>query len=65
MVVIVNGSGVETAARTLADLLRELGYAEDRIATAVDGEFVAATDRSATRLKDGAKVEIVSPRQGG
>lgn len=42
-----------------------LGYSGRLYATAVNGEFVRATARQMTPLKDGDKVEIVSPRAGG
>lgn len=63
--VLVNGEPAQTAAATLADLLAELGLVDARVATAVNGAFVAARDREATRLAAGDRVEIVSARQGG
>lgn len=63
--VVVNGEPVETSAPTLAALLVERGYGEARIATALNGEFVALRNRGSTSLRAGDKIEIVSPRQGG
>lgn len=63
--VIVNGETCSTAASTLADLIEELGYGERRIATAVNGQFVAGSARSATAIAAGDSIEIVAPRQGG
>ena len=63
--VIVNGETCSTAAWTLADLVEELGYGERRIATAVNGQFVAACARAATAIAPGDSIEIVAPRQGG
>ena len=65
MVVIVNGKEVETAARFLQDLIAEQALAEVKIATALNGQFVAAARRNETPLQPGDKIEIVSPRQGG
>lgn len=65
MHVTVNGEPRSTAATTLAALLDDLGYGEDRVATAIDGEFVPARMRSQTRLVEGCSIEIVAPRQGG
>lgn len=62
---VVNGERTSVAFGTLADLLNELGYGETRVATAVNGEFVAASARAALRLASGDRIEIVSPRQGG
>lgn len=63
--VVVNGEPVGATAETLAGLLMELGYADRRVATAVNGKFVAGPHRAATRLADGDRIEIVAPRQGG
>lgn len=62
---VVNGEAVSTKSITLAELLDQLGYAETRIATAVNGDFVPAPRRGSVVLADGDKVEIVSARQGG
>jgi sulfur carrier protein len=61
----VNGEPVATSAVTLADLIAQLGYAGDRVATAVNGEFVPRAARGQRRLMDNDRVEIVAPRQGG
>ncbi|MDZ4790472.1 MAG: MoaD/ThiS family protein [Hyphomicrobiales bacterium] len=42
-----------------------LGYGDAKIATALNGVFVAATMRCAAALSPDDKVEIVAPRQGG
>ena len=60
----VNGQDVVAAATRLDRLLDELGYAA-RVATAVNGAFVAASARGETRLAAGDRIEIVAPRQGG
>lgn len=62
---VVNGEPAATSARTLAELLDELGYGGRRVATALNGEFVSEKARSATLLRAGDAVEIVAPRQGG
>lgn len=64
-VVIVNGQPATTAAGNLTDLLHELGYAGRRVATAVNGNFVAEASRVGTRISPGDRIEIVAPRQGG
>lgn len=61
----LNGETVETAARTLADLLAERGMAAAKCATAVNEDFVPAALRPDTPLRAGDRVEIVTPRQGG
>lgn len=61
----VNGETREVTAITLAALLAELGLAEARVATAVNGSFVPATTRAARAITAGDRVEILSPMQGG
>ena len=61
----VNGESLSTQAATLLELLADLGYAESRVATAVNGDFVPERRRVEYRLAAGDKVEIVAPRQGG
>jgi sulfur carrier protein len=62
---MVNGQPQETGARNLAELCVTLGYADAKIATAVNGEFVPAASRADTTLTGEDRVEIVAPRQGG
>jgi sulfur carrier protein len=63
--VVVNGEPREVAAKTLAEALIALDYADAIVATALNGEFVAARKRAATPLREGDRIEIVAPRQGG
>lgn len=65
MKIMVNDEVHEVSARTLAALIDELGYGGARIATAMNGDFVPVPMREKTDLRDGAKVEIVAPMQGG
>lgn len=65
MKLIVNGETVEAQATSLAALLTELGYEGDWIATAVNGDVVAAGQRKALSLTEGDRVEVLTPRQGG
>ena len=64
-VITVNGEPTETQARTLAELVAARGLAESQVATALNGDFVPKGARAATLLREGDKVEIVAPRQGG
>lgn len=65
MTLSINGQPAEPAARTLAELVEELGLGEAKVATALNGAFVPARARAETTLMAGDRVEIVSPRQGG
>jgi len=62
---LVNGESREIDAATLAQALEALDYADAKVATALNGEFVAARKREATPVKDGDRIEILAPRQGG
>jgi sulfur carrier protein len=61
----VNGVGHATQAATLGELLAELGYGGNRVATAVNGDFVPERLRSSHVLASSDAIEIVAPRQGG
>ena len=63
--VVVNGAQARTRARTLAELLVELGYGGSKVATARNGDFVPVRKRNTVELSGGDTIEIVSPRQGG
>ena len=65
MRILVNGEPVATDARTLAELCATLGFAQAKVATAVNGSFVASAKREVTPLAPKDEVEIVAPRQGG
>ncbi len=65
MKILVNGARVTPGAADLAAALKELGYADSVVATAVNGEFVPAGSRPSARLADGDRLEILAPMQGG
>ena len=65
MRILVNGVWRETETRELAAMLEEQGFGGRVVATAVNGEFVAAAARSARALTDGDAVEVLAPMQGG
>jgi sulfur carrier protein len=65
MRIFVNGDQRDVEPRTLAFALEQLGYGGKKIATAVNGRFVAAAARPATALADGDRIEVVAPMQGG
>jgi len=65
LLILLNGERFATDARNLDELCAKLGFGAAKIATAVNGSFVAAAARPATTLADADEVEIVAPRQGG
>jgi sulfur carrier protein len=61
----VNGEARELAATTLAQALIDLGWGEAKVATALNGEFVPAAARATQTLRDGDRIEVLAPMQGG
>ncbi len=65
MKIDVNGTAHEVTATTLEAALQELGWGEARVATALNGDFVAKSARAQTPLRDGDRLEVLAPMQGG
>lgn len=65
MNVIVNGETHSVHASTLADLLQELDYEGEWLATAVNAELVHREERATWQLNPDDRIEVLSPRQGG
>ena len=64
--ILVNGQAYTfVACSTLANLISELGHAPDGIATALNGEFVARSQRAACVLRDGDSVACFQAIVGG
>jgi len=65
MKLVVNGEELDIEAVTLATALAALELKDATVATALNGEFVPKRARESTPLRDGDRIEIVAPRQGG
>ncbi|WP_380052997.1 sulfur carrier protein ThiS [Falsihalocynthiibacter sp. SS001] len=65
MRIFVNGEAADVKATTLHEVLGELGYVGDAVATALNEEFVAATARETQPISNNDRLEIVAPMQGG
>ncbi len=65
MVLIVNGEPVEANSADLHALLGELEYEGRHFAIAVNHGLVPRARWADTALKDGDRIEIITPRQGG
>jgi sulfur carrier protein len=65
MQIVLNGKPREVAGRRLDGVLEELGYQGAKVATAVNGRFVARGLRGETALSEGDRVEVIAPMQGG
>jgi sulfur carrier protein len=53
------------AALTLAAVLERLGYGGSLVATALNGEFVPVRERGGVSVRDGDRLEVLAPMQGG
>ncbi|MBH9987855.1 sulfur carrier protein ThiS [Bartonella sp. W8098] len=65
MRLFVNDEEKNVRAETLSALLRELDYEGNWLATAVNAELVSESEREHFKLKNGDRIEILSPMQGG
>ena len=65
MKLIVNGEDHHLDAMTLTDVLTSLEYEGGWLATAVNGELVHREDRAAHHLREGDRIEALTPLQGG
>lgn len=64
MKVFLNDRPIQTQAHTLADFLAEQ-LSEQQVATALNGTFIAHSQRATTVLNDGDRIEALVPMQGG
>lgn len=65
MKIQLNGSAIDTNARTLAELLREQQIDAGCIASAVNGQFVTRSQYDSQPLTEGCELEVLTPMQGG
>lgn len=65
MMIDVNGSTQKIDAANLAAALEQLGWGDARVATALNGSFVPASERPNTPLSAGDRLEVLSAMQGG
>lgn len=65
MKIIINGQMSSVDASMLDLAMAELGFADQSVAAALNGEFVPHTDWSVTHLNEGDALEVLAPMQGG
>jgi sulfur carrier protein len=65
MQIVLNGKPREVVRARLDRVLEELGYQGAQVATAVNGDFIGKAARAETALKDGDRLEVIAPMQGG
>lgn len=61
----VNGEAREVRQGSLNDILAQLGFNDALVATAVNGDFVPKAARVDHQLRQGDRLEVVAPMQGG
>lgn len=64
MKITLNGESRDLAGPSVQDVLHEIGLAEARVATALNGSFLPLAQRDRA-LSDGDVLEVVAPMQGG
>ncbi len=65
MKIVVNAVTHEVTSEILSTALTELGFTSPAMATALNGSFVPREARNTTMLRDGDRVEVLAPMQGG
>jgi sulfur carrier protein len=61
----VNGVWHDVVCSDVASVLKELGYGDSVVATALNGVFVSVGARPSARVSDADHLEILAPMQGG
>ena len=70
MKIVLNGAWREIAPADPADatleaVLMSLGFGHAVVATALNGQFVPGGARVEVKVRDGDRVEVLAPMQGG
>lgn len=65
MKIVINGKTHDVQSQTLEEVLIALGHRDAKVATAVNEEFCPTSLRATVLIKEGDRIEIVAPRQGG
>lgn len=65
MTIVLNGEVFETTSANLFALLAEIELDEAVVATALNGEFIASDEREETLIREGDRIEVLAPMQGG
>lgn len=65
MNIYVNSVETQVESPELVKVLLQLGYQNVTIATAINGDFVPLSKRLLTKVKEGDKLEVLAPMQGG
>jgi sulfur carrier protein len=63
--ICVNGVWHDVVCSDVAAVLKELGYGDAVVATALNGRFISMGSRPGTRVSDADHLEILAPMQGG
>ena len=61
----MNGEPVSLDMDVLAEVVAALGYAEGKVAVAVNEAFVAKAEWPAYRVRSGDRLDVLAPIEGG
>lgn len=65
MIIVINGESTELEFETLAEIVTHFKLDANLVVTEVDGLIIEVEERSATKLYEGMKIEIVQFVGGG
>jgi sulfur carrier protein len=65
MKILVNGKEQQTNAKTIAELILQLGYEGDYFAVAQNLKFIQRARYAETPVNENDEIEILMPMQGG
>ncbi len=65
MQITVNGESIELAETRLADVIEALGYADKKIAVALNETFVPKPQWGSREIDAGDRIDVLSAIQGG
>lgn len=65
MQLMINGEKKEVKARLVSDLLNELNYSPEKVAVAINSEFVPRSQYNTQLINKNDAIDILSAVQGG
>lgn len=63
--VIINGESKTVNAKNIVELLNAFDYQSEKVAVAINGEFVPRSNYESQNLNENDSIEVLSAVQGG
>ena len=63
--IILNGESKTVDAKNIVELLNTFDYQSDKVAVAINGEFVPRSNYESQNLNENDSIEVLSAVQGG